>query len=269
MLRCSSHTVARRGNFGIASLTQETSTGMRFPELPSSVVRRMTASICTAAILISGSSETCSADPPTLSISSLMSAYPAGVPPIIEVRLTLTGPVPWTVTTFEYGTLSVVKITREGVDLKPTIGPATFTDDAKVSRDSQLVTLSPGKTVAIPLSVSNVDGGYAFTTVVFDSQEPVNLRASVVPPPTSPRSLVVPPPANPRSSVLTRGGTTRPSAQLAGSVLENEDVGYSYSLTRPATYTLKIRYGYTGTAQVAPSVFSDPIESNEITFTLQ
>lgn len=106
-------------------------------------------------VTISSSGIDSSATPPTLRVSSFLASYPPGVRPILGVTLTLapTAGAPWLVTTFDYGTLSIATVTRNGVVLSPTVGPVDFLEDPKAAREAGLTALRPGQEVAIPFGV--------------------------------------------------------------------------------------------------------------------
>jgi hypothetical protein len=74
------------------------------------------------------------------------------VKPHLRVRLTLapTAGAPWLVTTFDYGTLSIATVTRNGIVLLPTIGPVDFLEDPKLAREAGLTALRHGQEVDIP-----------------------------------------------------------------------------------------------------------------------
>jgi hypothetical protein len=193
---------------------------------------------------------------PTLKLSTLFPTYPAGVAPFLQVKLALGATnATWWVTTFDYGSVSVVKLTRDGTVVKPSIAPVDFVNDPKAAREAALVTLSSGKEVSIPFSVSEEAFStiYRLLTVEFDSSsEPVDPRSVVPKPPTNIRAQRPVPPADPRAVILLR-----------------QHLSYAYDLTRPGTYVLKVRYVYSGRRAGEAGVFSEAIESNEISFTLQ
>ena len=128
-------------------------------------------------------------------------------------------------TTFDYGTLSIATITRNGVVLLPTIGPVGFLEDPKSAREAGLTALRPGQEVAIPFVVDQwpFNNGYGIMAVAFGSSDPPF----------------------------------------------GEHLGFSYNVMRPGAYTLRLRYLYTGAQKCQAGVFSQAIESNDVSFELQ
>jgi hypothetical protein len=194
---------------------------------------------------------------PTLNVTSFLASYPPGVKPLLHVKLALapTASAPWLVTTFDYGTLSIVRVTRDGRVLYPDVGPVDFLNDPHSARESQLTVLRPGQEADVPFLVTTepFNSGYGIMAVAFDSSdEPFNPAAIIPEPPVNPRTIVPTPPVDRRATLILQ-----------------RHLGFSYNLTRPGVYAVSLRYLYTGAQQGQSGVFSQELQSNEVSFELQ
>jgi hypothetical protein len=233
------------------------------------IMHLLLAGLC--ADLVGGGSVCAAMLQPLLVISSAQLEYDTGAPPQILVELVMPASAAQeaqVVQTFADTAISVVKLTKDGVEVEPEDGMASYIDGLQNAQLSGLEDLLAGERKRLsPVVLAGGDGDAILVTAHFALMP---WRYSTIEQPNTPdnpnnlrlHELATVPtdPASPRLQELG-------SIDLSGS--QQQVLVRKYPLTHPGKYVMQLAYRYLGTQGGKASVFSEEIISNELAFTLR
>jgi len=178
--------------------------------------------------------------PPRFIIKTSASVYRLG--DTIGLTLTLVAPdgnPPWTVCTFAPGSVSVVFIKRNGVRLSESSHSiADFPDSPFSLQLMSLVDLLPGTAVRIPFPLGTSSSGAA---LLYETSDRGAYSVVFIDP-------------------ITKEQTVTEVPAFDTKV---------YDFGQPGTYSIKLRYHFSGGLLPSRNVCTDIIDSNEVTLTIQ